>query len=438
MITLKQRIAAGLLAVIFMFNLLDGNLLTESLRQLKAFAVASDYTGYFEWNISELEAPPVDGSSSENDSSILVTDKDGNDVREVSLADGVDLSLKEYANEDPVLKTTFYFNLKHGVDAGNLEFTITGMSDLVRKGDLKLNDTDPNLVKTWEIIPNSDGSYTFRNKVRVTSNNETTFTWQFNSRDAIDGTNITLETSCKIWEVEIDPETGESHRMDTPVELDTNDLTFHYESEHDQNQVLIVCEHIDDLDVNNLNVDYDWRSYRAVLGLQGLDEYTKRKESGGVEINAAIDDPQNEAKDAVYDAHAIVQDKAEQTDSQMARGIKTADHFIEVIKPEGIDWSDMLIVNANGDRVPIVQTTITTESGTQTLWGFYDFQRGGDRKPGEAYSCVYRVGVLNEKLTDEPIEVRLTSHYLVTYQDTTVPVDLTDSAAHQVKKEEPV
>ncbi|MBR1384928.1 MAG: BspA family leucine-rich repeat surface protein [Ruminococcus sp.] len=430
--TLKQRIAAGLFAVIFMLNLLDGNVLSESWRLLKAFAAAIDYTGYFEWDISELETPPVDGSSSKNDPSILITDKDGKNVREVSLANGVDLSLKEYTNEDPVLKTTFYFNLKQGVNAGNLEFTITGMSDLVRKGDLKLNDTDPNLVKTWDIIPNEDGSYTFRNKVRVTSNNETTFTWQFNSRDAINDTDITLETSCKIWEEELDPETGKLNRIELPIELDTNDLTFHYESEHDQNQVLIVCEHIDDLDVNNLNVDYDWRSYRAVLGLEGLDEYTKRKESNGVII-----DPSDDSIDSDFEAHAIVQDKAEQTDSQMARGIKTADHFIEVTKPDGIDWSDMLIVNANGDRVPIVQTTITTESGTQTLWGFYDFQRGGDRKPGEAYSCVYRVGVLNEKLNDNPIEVRLTSHYLVTYQDTTAPIDLTDSAAHYVKIENP-
>ena len=430
--TLKQRAAAGLLLVIFMLSLLDGELLAESRKQLRALAAASDYTGYFEWDISELTAPPVGGDASDNGSSVQVTDKKGENVREVSLSDMVDLSLKEYTNEDPVLKTTFYFNLKQGVDAGNIEFTITGMNDLVRKGELKLNDTDPNLVKTWEIIPNSDGSYTFRNKVRVTSNNETTFTWQFNSRNAINGTDITLETSCKIWEVEIDPETGESHRVDTPVELDTNGLTFHYESEPDRNQVLIVCEHVDDLDVNNLNVDYDWRSYRAMLGLEGLDEYTKRPESGGVII-----DPADGTVDPVFDAHAIAQEKSEQESSQNARGIKTADHFIEVIKPDGLDWSDMLIVNANGDRVPIVQTTITSQSGTKTVWGFYDFQRGGDRKPGEAYSCVYRVGVLNDKLTEDPVEVRLTSHYLVTYQDTTVPVEFTDSAAHWAKIENP-
>ena len=192
--TKKQRFVSSFLAVVLILNLIDGRILSYCWQQIKAFAAAQDYTGYFQWDISELTTPPAGGSAS-GENPVIVTNKDEKQVREITLTNNTDLFLKESADDNPVLKTTFYFNLKRGVDAGLLEFTITGMDELIRNGTLKLNDQDPNLVKTWEITQDEkSGNYTFKNKVRVTSNNETTFTWQFNSREAVTDTNITLNT----------------------------------------------------------------------------------------------------------------------------------------------------------------------------------------------------------------------------------------------------
>ncbi len=466
--TKKQRFVSSFLAVILILNLIDGRVLSYCWQQLKAFAAAQDYTGYFQWDISELTTPPENGSAS-GENPVIITDKNGKQMREITLTNNTDLFLKESADDNPVLKTTFYFNLKRGVDAGLLEFTITGMDELIRNGTLKLNDQDPNLVKTWEITQDEKtGNYTFKNKVRVTSNNETTFTWQFNSREAVTDTNITLNTECKITEIEYDPDTGLEVKREQ-ITLDTNDLIFSYESEPDKSQVKIVCEDLEELDVNNLNVDYDWRSYRSTLGLEGITEYTKtnggqpfRKTRADFEtdneyntyikniaeymgylddatgtasekfLNAYADGEGNINWDALtlYNAHAIKQSREEQVKSQMARGIKRADYFIEVKKPDDVDWKDILVVNSNGDRVPVVETQINGN----TVWGFYDFQGAGDRKPGEAYSCVYRVGVLNDTIKNatEELNIELKGHYLVTYQDTTAPVDYTDSAAHKL------
>lgn len=468
--TQKQRFVSGFLAVILLTNLIDGHVFRYCWEQIKAFAAAQDYTGYFQWDISELTTPPENGSTS-GDNPVIITNKNGKQVREITLTNNTDLFLKESADDNPVLKTTFYFKLKRGVDAGLLEFTITGMDELIRNGTLKLNDQDPNLVKTWEITQDEkSGNYTFKNKVRVTSNNETTFTWQFNSREAVTDTNITLNTECKITEIEYDPDTGLEVKREQ-ITLDTNDLTFSYESEPDKSQVKIVCEDLEELDVNNLNVAYDWRSYRSTLGLEGITEYTKTnsglpfgKTTNDFETSEAYraylesiakymgyaDDPDNAEDTALskflvdhadgdtinwdeltlYDAHAIKQSREEQVKSQMARGIKRADYFIEVTKPGNIDWKDVLIVNSNGDRVPVVETQINGN----TVWGFYDFQGAGDRKPGESYSCVYRVGVLNDTIKNYTgeLNIQLTGHYLVTYQDTTAPIDYTDSAAHKL------
>ena len=474
--TKKQRFISAFMAFVFIVNLIDGRAFMYCWEHLRAFAAVQDYTGYFQWNISELTKPPTDGSAVETDDSTIVMDKNGKEIREVTMTNNVDLLLKEFADDNPVLKTTFYFNLKNGVDPGLLEFTITGMDELIRDGKLQLNDKDPNLVKTWEIIPNDNGSYTFRNKVRVTSNNETTFTWQFNSRDAINDTNITLQTECKITEIKYDTETGEATGREV-ITLDTNDLTFSYQSEPDKCQVKIVCEALEDLDVNNLNVKYDWRSYRSVLGLEGLYEYKNKNGSiplgknrsdfeseqdynnyindiaqyigyvsdeNGTASQKFLDEYANQEGvidwDAVqlYNAHAVSQVNAEQEKNKMARGIKRADYFIEVTKPDSVKLSDIMVVNSNGDRVQIVEKEING----RTVYGFYDFQGAGDRKPGESYSCVYRVGVLNDTVrkSENPIEIQLKGHYLVTYQDTTSPVDYTDTAAHKlsIEDEQPV
>lgn len=197
-------------------------------KQLRAFAAAQDYTGYFQWNISELTNPPEGGSTTETDDSTIVMDKNGKEIREVTMTNNVDLLLKEFADD---------------------------------------------------------------------------------------------------------------------------------------------CEAPEDLDVNNLNVKYDWRSYRSVLGLEGLDEYTRDKNKGGIQLGKNRSDFESEQKynnyindiaqyigyvsdengtasqkfldeyanqegviywNAVqlYNAHAISQVNAEQEKNKMARGIKRADYFI--------------------------------------------------------------------------------------------------------------
>ena len=417
-----QRFVSALLAVVFIINMLDLGALKDGLASLRAYAAATDYSVGFKWDVSELVNVPEGGFSSESGNTTTVKDSANNTLREVTLSDDkTQLALKEYEDENPILKTVFSFNLKRGIDPGNIEFTITGLDELIRNGTLSLNMTDPNLVKTWKIekVPGED-KYVFKNQVRVTSNNETTFTWQFNSRDAVNLSDITLQTSCTVKEYEIDPETGEQLPDPKTIVLDTNPITFGYQSEPDNNDVRIVCEDIDKLDVNNLNTDYDWRSYRSMLGLDGFIESEKENK-----VNPTTDD---------YDAHYISQDKTAQEESLRARGIKTSDYFIEVdigdFAPD-----DVMVVNAKGDRVPLEYVEI---DGI-TYYGFYDFINHGNYKPGESYSSVYRVGVLNSKVKDANIEkkeIKLTGHYLVTYNDETKVTDITDSAAHTLTAED--
>ena len=268
--TKKWRFVSGLLAVIFLFNLVDKQILSFFFHQLKAYAAASDYAIGFSWDISGL---------GENDHV--------NRTYELT-ADNTNLYLKEMEDESPVLKTTFSFNLARAIEPGNLSFTITGLNDLIRNGTLDLNRNDPNIVGTWDILKNDENdTYTFTNKVRVTSNNETTFTWQFDSRKGINGADIDLITECSVIEQKVvtttitDPETGEETTTTEivktpPISLDPNDLHFHYESEVDENQVKIVCKLLEETDFNNLNGDYDWRDYYSMLGLAGLKEMTKQ------------------------------------------------------------------------------------------------------------------------------------------------------------------
>ena len=415
----KHRFISGLLAVVFMINLIDPGLLKETFNTLRAYAAATDYSVGFLWDISELTQIPDEGSSSVSGDTTTIFDSANSELRDVTLdASKTTLLLKEYKDENPVLKTTFSFNLKKSIDPGNMEFTITGLDELIRNGTLTLNMNDPNLVKTWKIekVPGED-KYKFTNLVRVTSNNQTTFTWQFNSRSAVNDSNITLETSCKVKEIETDPDTGEIIST-TTIPLDTNPITFKYQSVADENEVKIVCEDIDKLDVNNLNKDYDWRSYRSMLGLKGISEYATEQDQNN----------QTNPTDDIYDAHYVGQSKATQEGSLKSRGIKTSDYFIEV-DTGGFDKNDILIVNANGDRV----TLETVEIDGHTYYGFYDFIGRGNYKPGISYNTVYRVGVLNTKVADDGLsnkEIKLTGHYVVTYDDETAIHDFTNSAAH--------
>ena len=420
----KHRFISGLLAVVFMINLIDPGLLKETFNTLRAYAAATDYSVGFLWDISELTQIPDDGSSSISGDTTTIFDSANSELRDVTLdASKTTLLLKEYKDENPVLKTTFSFNLKKSIDPGNMEFTITGLDELIRNGTLTLNMNDPNLVKTWKIEKVPGDKYKFTNLVRVTSNNQTTFTWQFNSRSAVNDSNITLETSCTVKEIETDPDTGEIIST-TTIPLDTNPITFKYQSVADENEVKIVCEDIDKLDVNNLNKDYDWRSYRSMLGLKGISEYETEQDQNN----------QTNPIDDIYDAHYVGQSKATQEGSLKSRGIKTSDYFIEV-DTGGFDKNDILIVNANGDRV----TLETVEIDGHTYYGFYDFIGRGNYKPGISYSTVYRVGVLNTKVADDTIsnkDITLTGHYVVTYDDETSVHDFPNSAAHTLRTDD--
>ena len=414
--TKKWRFVSGLLAVIFLFNLVDKQILSFFFHQLKAYAAASDYAIGFSWDISGL---------GENDHV--------NRTYELT-ADNTNLYLKEMEDESPVLKTTFSFNLARAIEPGNLSFTITGLNDLIRNGTLDLNRNDPNIVGTWDILKNDENdTYTFTNKVRVTSNNETTFTWQFDSRKGINGADIDLITECSVIEQKVvtttitDPETGEETTTTEivktpPISLDPNDLHFHYESEVDENQVKIVCKLLEETDFNNLNGDYDWRDYYSMLGLAGLKEMTKQ--NNGTEYTG---------ENQIEDAHWIIQTGALQEENKHARGIKTADYFIEVDKND-LAEDEILIVDATGS--PVSLGSYTMADGT-THYGFYVFQGAGDRKPGESYACDYRVGILNDALRGTTKEITLTGLYIVTYNDENTPRVYSDTAKHTAQLDSP-
>lgn len=412
----KHRFTSALLAVVFIINMLDIGFLKDGLVSLRAYAAASSYSVGFSWDISELEKAPEGGSSVKSGDTTTVKDASGNLLRNVTLdATKTQLTLDEHENENPILKTTFSFNLKKGIDAGNMEFTITGLDDLIRKGVLTMNMNDPNLVKTWKIEKvKGEDKYKFTNLVRVTSNNQTTFTWQFDSRAAVNGSDITLETSCRVIETETDPDTGDVTK--TEVDLETNDITLKYTSAHDDSQVKIVCEELQYLDVNNLNTEYDWRSYLSRLGLEGFTEYSDYN-------HTAVDSSD-------YDAHYITQSNEQQYVSQRARGIKTSDYFIAVDRGS-LNKKDILIVDSYGESVKLQEVEIDGK----TLWGFYDFHNKGSIRPGESYSTTYRVGVKREAFNNGD-EVKLTGHYLVTYDDESKVYDYKDTAAHKLNKED--
>ena len=412
----KHRFTSALLAVVFIINMLDIGFLKDGLVSLRAYAAASSYSVGFSWDISELEKAPEGGSSVKSGDTTTVKDASGNLLRNVTLdATKTQLTLDEHENENPILKTTFSFNLKKGIDAGNMEFTITGLDDLIRKGVLSLNMNDPNLVKTWKIEKvKGEDKYKFTNLVRVTSNNQTTFTWQFDSRAAVNGSDITLETSCRVIETETDPDTGDVTK--TEVDLETNDITLKYTSAHDDSQVKIVCEELQYLDVNNLNTNYDWRSYLSRLGLEGFTEYSDYN-------HTAVDSSD-------YDAHYITQSNEQQYVSQRARGIKTSDYFIAVDRGS-LNKEDILIVDSYGESVKLQEVEIDGK----TLWGFYDFHNKGSIRPGESYSTTYRVGVKREAFNNGD-EVKLTGHYLVTYDDESKVYDYKDTAAHKLSKDD--
>ncbi|MBQ4465017.1 MAG: hypothetical protein II916_03540, partial [Oscillospiraceae bacterium] len=469
--TRRQRSLAVLLSVLLIVSLIDGQLLSECSRQLKAYAAKSDYAVGFYWETKGL------GDNNDTERSYSLSNHD------------TVLTLTEKEDENPVLRSTFYFNLARAVEPGNLKFTITGLDGLIRSGTLTMNMNDPNLMGTWDIQKNEAADvYTFVNKVRVTSNNETTFTWQFNSREAVNGSDIVLDTAVEVIETiteqQVDPETGEIttvKKNGDMIPLDTNPLEFRYNSIHDENEVKIVCKDINDTDFNNLNVDYDWRSYASILGLKGLNELTMptgksgvrfgltqadfKKEDGTEEEEKAAyaqyletlakhlgfaDDAEGTAAEkllteypnypdgidwdtiTLYDAHAAVQDSVQQEESLRSRGIKTSDYFIEVVPGAGLSRNDIMVVNASGSRVALGEYVVDGD----TRYGFYDFRGGSDRKAGQSYTSEYRVGVRNDAIGANERSVQLNGYYLVTYQDEQTPVVYRDAAAHKVSMED--
>ncbi|EGC02663.1 SpaA isopeptide-forming pilin-related protein [Ruminococcus albus] len=401
------RVMAFMLALVMVLDLFGERTAYEILGGLKTYAAASDYSVGFHWDTTGLG------------------ENNGTD-REYSLdKNSTELTLTEKTDENPVLKTTFFFNLAKKIEPGNMEFTITGLDELIRNGKLTMNLNDPNLVGTWDYVKDeATDTYTFINKVEISSNNETTFTWQFNSRDAVDGADIELKTSVKVTEVETkktyDEEKGEWVTEKIPklpaITLESNPINLKYHSVHDENNVKIVCKDINDTDFNNLNSKYDWRSYRSVLGLDGMTEYTKK--------NGTATDASNQE----LDAHIIEQNYDEQVASRKSRGIKTSDHFIEV-KLDGLQKEDLMVVNSAGNVVPLVMNG--------DMLGFYDFRGRGDQKAGQSYTSEYRIGVLNDVIDSTGSQkITLTSHYLVQYDDEQTVVDITDTAAHYLSTED--
>ena len=401
------RVMAFVLALVMVLDLFGERTAYEILGGLKTYAAASDYSVGFHWDTTGLG------------------ENNGTD-REYSLdKNSTELTLTEKTDENPVLKTTFFFNLAKKIEPGNMEFTITGLDELIRNGKLTMNLNDPNLVGTWDYVKDeATDTYTFINKVEISSNNETTFTWQFNSRDAVDGADIELKTSVKVTEVETkktyDEEKGEWVTEKIPklpaITLESNPINLKYHSVHDENNVKIVCKDINDTDFNNLNSKYDWRCYRSVLGLDGMTEYTKK--------NGTATDASNQE----LDAHIIEQNYDEQVSSRKSRGIKTSDHFIEV-KADGIPQNALMVVNSAGNVVPLVMNG--------DMLGFYDFRGRGDQKAGQSYTSEYRIGVLNDVIDSTGSQkITLTSHYLVQYDDEQTVVDITDTAAHYLSMED--
>ncbi|MBE6872575.1 MAG: hypothetical protein E7493_01460 [Ruminococcus albus] len=401
------RVMAFMLALVMVLDLFGERTAYEILGGLKTYAAASDYSVGFHWDTTGLG------------------ENNGTD-REYSLdKNSTELTLTEKTDENPVLKTTFFFNLAKKIEPGNMEFTITGLDELIRNGKLTMNLNDPNLVGTWDYVKDeATDTYTFINKVEISSNNETTFTWQFNSRDAVDGADIELKTSVKVTEVETkktyDEEKGEWVTEKIPklpaITLESNPINLKYHSVHDENNVKIVCKDINDTDFNNLNSKYDWRCYRSVLGLDGMTEYTKK--------NGTATDASNQE----LDAHIIEQNYDEQVASRKSRGIKTSDHFIEV-KLDGLQKEDLMVVNSAGNVVPLVMNG--------DMLGFYDFRGRGDQKAGQSYTSEYRIGVLNDVIDSTGRQkITLTSHYLVQYDDEQTVVDITDTAAHYLSMED--
>ena len=422
----KYRIVSALLAFVFIINMFDTGILWESLASLRANAAESDYTVSFSWDVSTLTTENSGETQTEeftdNGKKIIVTDSStGEPIRDITISDDKTvLSLNENRQESPVVKTVFTFNMKKKVDAGELQFTIQGMSDLKRGGGFKLDMSDPNLSK-WDIAYDSEKDlYTFTNKDSIKPNSVTKFVWQFDSRAAVNGFEKTLETTCTVKEYQKDEE-GNKIKEDNSayaehpaatVQLKTDSLVMNYTSEHDDNEVKIVCDDISKLDPNNLNVDYTWRSYTSKLGLKGFTEYE--------------DEACTKPTDLLTDAHYIRSDSDAQRKSLNARGIKTSDYFIEV-DAGGLGIENLLVVDESGSRVQLIEV--------DGKIGFYNFRGAKDFKVGENYTSTYRVGVLT-KAVEENKQITLTGHYYVTYNDETTPKEYTDQAAHLLTTDE--
>ena len=164
----RLRWLSGLLAVAILLQFIDPQLLHDSFRMLRTWAAASSYQAYFQWDISELMEPPENGVTVGD--TVYKDEAKTVPARQITLTNGTALDVHEYADENVILKTTFYFNPKQSVDAGKLKFTIEGLDELIRNGTLTMDLGDPNLVKTWD-YQKVDGKdqYVFVNTVPITS-----------------------------------------------------------------------------------------------------------------------------------------------------------------------------------------------------------------------------------------------------------------------------
>ncbi len=481
--TLKYRIFSVLLVLLLFLNIIDMGIFRDSFLSFRAVADARDYPASFSWNLRELVPGTFAGDRSyksiTSGDTTTIKDKNGNVVytvvtnenkkliysgnntgttplytvvtnndvssvykgvydengtnnklRDISLTNGnADLSIIESADEPVQLRTVFYIDPQtKTIPPGHITFTIDGLNDLVRSGVLSLNDKDPDVTSVWKIEHDTENDkWTFTNQKEIQSNSETVFTWNFDSRAGINPSNIELETRCIVYEDTIN-EDGSINEKANEIPISTNSINLHYESIRDDYDVRIVCQNPDEVDVNNLNTDFDWHSFYTMVGLKGIKETAVKNQ----QYKDITDDQDGTADDesAMY----IVQDKATQESNRHARGVGETKLFIELSDLDTLNRAnDIMILDSSGNRVTIVEEVIDGK----TCYGFYDFQKGGERKAGEAYGTTYRVGIRNDAMQDgKTYNVQLTAHYLVQYQDETEVTDITDTAAHKVSKNE--
>lgn len=148
--------------------------------------------------------------------------------------------------------------------------------------------------------------------------------------------------------------------------VDTNTLDFQYSSKHDEVNTEVSGRAVNAREAEDLNNKYSWYNFRVDLGQE-----------------------------------------------KYARGIHDSDLFIAIDLPEGVTPSDISVIDRNGNPVTLTTQTV---NGVERL-GFYEFKnRSGDVN---SYSASYNVGVLKNKITDEPEDniLKFTGISRVLYND---------------------